>query len=111
MGIFDSANDLGVLGEYHYDGRGEDELTFFEDDIATGMRFAFNDAQSSEALVGLIWDRNTGGKFLNIEASRRIGNDWMLEMESRFLFGQSSSDPAFAISRDDYLELFLTYNF
>jgi hypothetical protein len=111
VGIFDSAIDLGVLGEYHYDGRGEDALTFFEDDIATGMRFAFNDAQSSEALVGLIWDRNTGGKFLNIEASRRIGNDWMLEMESRFLFGQSSSDPAFAISRDDYLELFLTYNF
>ncbi len=111
VGIFDSAIDLGVLGEYHYDGRGEDALTFFEDDIATGMRFAFNDAQSSEALVGLIWDRNTGGKFLNIEASRRIGNDWMLEMESRFLFSQSSSDPAFAISRDDYLELFLTYNF
>ncbi|MCK5498615.1 MAG: hypothetical protein KAI77_05405 [Gammaproteobacteria bacterium] len=111
VGIFDSVIDLGVLGEYHYDGRGEDALTFFEDDIATGMRFAFNDAQSSEALVGLIWDRNTGGKFLNIEASRRIGNDWMLEMESRFLFSQSSSDPAFAISRDDYLELFLTYNF
>ncbi len=111
VGIFDSVIDLGVLGEYHYDGRGEDALTFFEDDIATGMRFAFNDAQSSEALVGLIWDRNTGGKFLNIEASRRIGNDWMLEMESRLLFSQSPSDPAFAISRDDYLELFLNYNF
>ncbi|MEE9575334.1 MAG: hypothetical protein V3W03_04470, partial [Gammaproteobacteria bacterium] len=80
VGIFDSAIDLGVLGEYHYDGRGEDALTFFEDDIATGMRFAFNDAQSSEALVGLIWDRDTSGKLLNIEASRRIGNDWMLEM-------------------------------
>ena len=65
----------------------------------------------SEALMGLIWDRNTGGKFVNIEASRRIGNDWMLEIESRLLFSQSSSDPSFAISRDDYLELFLTYNF
>ena len=102
---------LGVLGEYHYDGRGEDALTFFEDDIATGMRFAFNDAQSSEALVGLLWDRDSGGKFLNIEASRRIGSDWLLEMEGRFLFDTSSSDPAFALSRDDYLELFLTYNF
>ncbi len=111
VGIFDSAIDLGVLGEYHYDDRGEDAFTFFEDDIATGMRLAFNDAQSSEALVGLLWDRDSGGKFLNIEASRRIGNDWLLEMEGRFLFDQSPSDPAFALSRDDYLELFLTYNF
>ncbi len=111
VGIFGSAVDLGLLGEYHYDGRGESAPTIFEDDIGTGMRLAFNDAQSSQVLMGLIWDRNTNGKFLNIEASRRIGNDWMLEIESRFLFDQSSSDPAFAISRDDYLELFLTYNF
>ncbi len=111
VGIFDSAIDLGVLGEYHYDGRGKDALTFFEDDIATGMRIAFNDAQSSEALIGLLWDRGSGGKFLNIEASRRIGNDWLLEIEGRFLFDMSPSDPAFAFSRDDYLELFLTYNF
>ena len=111
VGIFDSAIDLGLLGEYHYDDRGESAPTIFEDDIGTGMRIAFNDAQSSEALMGLVWDRNTGGKFLNIEASRRIGNDWLLEIEGRSLFSQSSSDPAFAISRDDYLELFLTYNF
>ncbi|MFB3116105.1 MAG: hypothetical protein ACE1ZH_01390, partial [Gammaproteobacteria bacterium] len=111
VGIFGSAIDLGVLGEYHYDGRGEDALTFFEDDIGTGMRFAFNDAQSSEALLGLIWDRDTRGKFLNIEASRRISDHWLLEMDAKFLFDQSPSDPAFAFSRDDYLELFLTYNF
>ena len=111
VGVFDSAIDLGVLGEYHYDDRGESATTIFEDDIGTGMRIAFNDEQSSQALMGLVWDRNTDGKFLNIEASRRIGNDWLIEMEARFLFNQSSSDPAFAISRDDYLELFLTYNF
>ena len=111
VGIFNSALDLGLIGEYHYDDRGEDALTFFEDDIATGMRFAFNDAQSSEALVGLLWDRDSAGKLLKIEASRRIGNDWLLEMEGRFLFDTSPSDPAFALRRDDYLELFLTYNF
>ena len=111
VGIFDSAIDLGVLGEYHYDDRGESAPTIFEDDIGSGMRFAFNDAQSSEVLMGLIWDRNTGGKFLNIEASRRISDHWLLEMDAKFLFDQSPSDPAFAFSRDDYLELFLTYNF
>ena len=111
VGIFDSAIDLGALGEYHYDNRGESAPTIFEDDIGTGMRLAFNDAQSSQVLMGLIWDRNTNGKFLNIEASRRIGNDWMLEIESRFLFDQSSLLKPFAFSRDDYLQMFLTYNF
>jgi len=111
VGIFDSAFDLGVLGEYYYDDRGKDAATIFQDDISAGMRLAFNDAQSSEILMGLVWDRDTGGKFLNVEASRRIGNNWLLEMQGRFLFDTSSSDPAFALSRDDYLELFLTYNF
>ena len=111
VGIFDSAIDLGVIGEYHYDGRDENALTFFEDDIGTGMRIAFNDAQSSEALIGIIWDRDTSGKFLNIEANRRIYDNWLMEMEGRFLFDQSRTDPAFAFSRDDYLQLFLTYNF
>ncbi|MGB1800285.1 MAG: hypothetical protein ACPHLK_05590 [Gammaproteobacteria bacterium] len=110
-GIFDSAIDLGVLGEYHYDDRGESAATIFEDDIAMGARFAFNDAQSSEALIGLVWDKNTGGKFFNIEASRRIGNNFLLEAQGRFFTNQKASDPAKALSQDDYIELFLSYNF
>ncbi|MCG8379969.1 MAG: hypothetical protein MI865_10920 [Proteobacteria bacterium] len=111
VGIFDTAVDLGVLGEYHYDDRGEDAPTIFEDDIATGARLAFNDAQSTEALFGLIWDRNTGGKFFNVEASRRIGESWLMELQGRFFFNQKTNDPAISFSQDDYIELFLTYNF
>jgi len=111
VGIFESAIDIGILGEYHYDDRGETLQTIFEDDIAVGARFAFNDAQSSEALIGLIWDRNTGGKFFNIEASRRIGNNFLLEVQGRFFTNQKASDPANVLSQDDYIELFLTYNF
>lgn len=111
VGIFDSAIDLGVLGEYLYDDRGTRATTIFEDDIGTGLRLAFNDEQSSQVLMGLIWDRGSGGKFANIEASRRLGNSWLLEMQMRLLFDQSASDPAFALNRDDYLELLLTYNF
>ena len=111
VGIFESAIDIGILSEYHYDDRGESLQTIFEDDIAVGARFAFNDAQSSEALIGLIWDRNTGGKFFNIEASRRIGNNFLLEVQGRFFTNQKASDPAKVLSQDDYIELFITYNF
>jgi hypothetical protein len=111
VGVFETAIDLGVLSEYHYDDRGESAPVTFEDDIAVGTRIAFNDTQSTETLMGIIWDRNTGGKFFNLEASRRIGDSWLLELQTRFFFGQADEDPAFAITRDDYIELFLTYNF
>ena len=111
VGILESAIDLGVLGEYHYDDRGEGAPTIFEDDIAAGMRLAFNDVQSTALLTGMALDRNTGGKFFNMEASRRIGENWLLELQTRFFFGQDKADPAFAFTRDDYLELFLTYHF
>lgn len=110
-GIFDSRMDLGVLGEYHYDDRDERATTLFNDDIGVGARLAFNDIQSTEALMGLFVDRDTGGKFFNIEASRRIGASWVLELQGRFFFDQSRTEPVFAISRDDYIELYLTYNF
>jgi hypothetical protein len=111
IGILDTAIDLGVLGEYHYDDRGKSALSIFEDDIGIGARLAFNDVQSSTALVGLVWDRDSGGQFFNLEASRRIGDSWLLELQGRFFFGQKRRDLAFSINRDDYSELFLSYNF
>lgn len=111
VGVFGSAMDVGLLGEYHYDDRGRNNFTIFEDDIAIGARLAVNDISSTEALVGIVWDRTTGGQFFNLEASRRIGESWLLEVQSRFFFDQKPVDPASTLSQDDYFELFLTYNF
>ncbi|MFT5351487.1 MAG: hypothetical protein ACI9MF_002310, partial [Gammaproteobacteria bacterium] len=111
VGLFESAIDLGVLGEYHYDDRGDAASTIFEDDIAIGARLAFNDAQSSDALIGLVWDRDSGSKFFSAEASRRIGNNWVIAFQARLLFEQAANDPAFSIRKDDYIELSLSYNF
>ena len=83
----------------------------FNDDLGMGARFAFNDAQSTAVLAGLIIDRNNGGKFINVEASRRLGESWLLELQGRFFMDISHSDPAYSFNRDDYMELFLTYNF
>tara|TARA_R110002072_G_scaffold297959_1_gene471308 strand:+ start:20562 stop:21758 length:1197 start_codon:yes stop_codon:yes gene_type:complete len=111
VGIMDTALDLGVLSEYHYDDRDGLSTSIYEDDIAIGARLAFNDVQSSEALIGLVWDRDNGGKFFNIEASRRLGDSWLLELQGRFFLNQKRNDLAFSVSRDDYTELFLSYNF
>ena len=101
--------DIGVLAEYHYDDRGKSLLTPFDDDIGIGSRIAFNDSQSSELLAGLIIDRETGGINMNLEASRRLGDSFLLELEARAFTGQSRSDPVFLLSRDDYVKFFLSY--
>ena len=111
VGIFETSMDLGVLGEYHYDDRGVSAPVLFQDDIGLGMRLAFNDIQSSQALIGLVCDRDSGAKFFNIEASRRFGQNWVLDLQARLLFDQSRNDPSFNFSRDDYIQLFLTFNF
>ena len=50
----DSDIDMGVIAEYLYDSRGQAALTPFEDDLMIGLRFAWNNVQSSELLAGVI---------------------------------------------------------
>ena len=76
VGIFDTAMDLGVIGEYHFDERGEAALSPFNHDVFVGSRLAFNDVPDTQILGGVVSDLNGNGYFLNIEASRRIGEYW-----------------------------------
>lgn len=74
---------LGFIAEYLWDSRGKEALTLFEDDIMGGLRLTFEDAQSTELLLGAIADRDTAEKFLNLEASRRLGERWKATIEAR----------------------------
>lgn len=110
-GIANTYADLGVLVEYHYDDRGENAPTVFEDDIAIGARLALNDAQSTEYLVGILVDQSSGGNSVSIEGSRRLTNNLFLELESRLFHDQDPEDLAYAITKDDFVRLNLFYNF
>ncbi len=111
VGILDTSADLGVIGEYHFDDRGESAPTPFEDDIMVGLRLALNDMQSTEALFGIISDLDTSGKSFNLEASRRIGENWMLELEARFFSNIPLNDAMFSFRNDDYLQIELARYF
>ena len=108
VGIFDTVLDLGVLSEYHYDDRGEDATSPFNNDVFAGSRLAFNDAQDTAILAGIAADLDGRSKFLNIEASRRLGDRWRIEAEVRVFWDVEGSDPFFAIRRDDYLQIELS---
>ncbi len=108
---FDSGLDIGIIAEYLYDSRGQRGQTFFQDDIMAGLRFGLNDTQSTEILAGVIFDRTNNTKFYNIEASRRLGDSFKLELEARFFSGADKNDFAFFFRQDSHIRAELRYYF
>lgn len=129
VGIFDSAMDLGWIGEYLYDSRGKDDpLAMFEDDWFVGWRLAFNDIDDSELLAGLIIDPSSSEKTFGMEYSQRLSDSVSLAIEGRTWFGGDKApdslqmalmelqagqqrDKLASLMNDDYVELNLTYYF
>ncbi len=105
VGVCNSASDLGLLMEYHYDDRDEAATTPFENDIFVGVRWMLNDVQSSELLAGAIVDADSQASFVSIEASRRLGQSWKMSLEARLLSGQDKQDRLYGLRNDDYIEL------
>ena len=111
VGILETATDLGVLLEYHYDERGEDSAAVFQNDLFAGARFAFNDAQSSEILAGGFFDLDRQNRSFRVEASRRLGQSFKLSGVMQIFDSIDENDLQFSFREDDYLELSLAYFF
>ncbi len=104
--------DLGLVIEYMYDTRGSKNLLApFQDDILVAARFAFNDVQSTEILAGIMFDRQNDSKFYNIEASRRLGDSFKIELEMRIFSAAPSTDASYSFREDDHIRLELGYYF
>ncbi len=121
VGAFGTRADLGLVVEYLYDERGDEAFdTFFEHDIALATRWALNDLSDTQALIGLTWDHEYRETIFTLEASRRLGETWLLLLEGRAFAGASDLDPdnpldpankGASVARDDYIELELTKYF
>ncbi|MCF8473812.1 MAG: hypothetical protein K9G26_03870 [Emcibacter sp.] len=110
-GLGGGDSDIGVLVEYLYDDRGANATTPFEDDIFTGMRWAANDINSTELLAGIILDLDTSAKFVNVEGSRRIGDNWKISVDARFFLGVPMTDIIYPFSRNDFFQIRLARYF
>ena len=112
VGIFESSADLGWLMEYLYDDRKELAPHSFEQDIFAGWRYAFNDADSSEILAGIIYDPETEEVVYSFEANKRLASDLKLNIEARVFDGGEALDAKTVIFQDeDYLQLELVKYF
>ena len=111
VGIADSAMDLGFVVEYHFSDKRIYENTIFDNDLATALRFVFNDIQSTEILAGLTTDADTQSIGSFIEASRRLGESWTLEAQVRTFHGAKENRPLYSFRFDNYAQLDLNYHF
>lgn len=118
--------DLGLIAEYLYDSRDFDAVTivpvtgfyissrfntFMNNDYMIGLRLAFNDEASSELLAGFIQDIDNRAAVFQLEASRRVGDNWKAELES-YIFVNASQDPLLNFLRkDSFFQLSLKYYF
>jgi hypothetical protein len=102
--IKESGADVGLLVEYSWDQRdvGPSPL---DEDVFVGSRMALNDVQSSELLAGVIVDTESATTALLVEASRRVGASWKVEVEGRAFLNVDQIDPFYAFRRDSYIEL------
>ena len=108
FGIDESGTDLGLLVEHLFDGRGGHAPGPLENDVFAGVRLAFNDEAGTDVLAGVIADAEGDATTLNLEASRRIGEHWKVEIEARAWTGVEGGDPMFPLHRDDYVQLTLS---
>lgn len=111
VGIAESNADLGLVTEYLYDDRDEEATSFFQNDVLLGLRLAMNDAQSSEALLGVIYDLDNREFMLSLETSRRLAHRWTASLEVRSFNRVDNNSPLASIAKDDFIQLDITRYF
>lgn len=109
--VADRGWDIGLLLEYHYDSRGADSLSAFENDLFLGGRFAANDTQDTQFVGGIVQDLNSPTHSLYFEASRRITDHINIEAESRLFNHVDEDDPLVPVEGDDYVQVGVNYFF
>ena len=82
VGFAGGRGDLGVIAEYLFDERGAEGPAVGQDDIALGLRYAFNDAANTTALLVALIDRASHEYLTTFEASSRLGERLKLTVEA-----------------------------
>jgi len=110
-GISESPADVGLIAEYLFDDRKDAATTPFENDLFLGARLALNDEASSELLAGMIVDLDNSSRVMSVEASRRLGDNWKLNLEGRFFSNIDNRDSLASFENDDFIQLELAWYF
>jgi hypothetical protein len=111
VNVASSGIDLGLIGEWAYDERGNEATTGFDNDLMAGARLAFNDAASTEVLAGVFQDLDSDGTALLLESSRRISDHWKITLDAFLLLESSRGDTFHDLRDDDNVQIEVAYYF
>lgn len=111
FGAFETDWDIGLLGEWLFDERGNRATNPFENDLFVGTRLAANDEASTDILFGVIQDLEEQSRTLFVESSRRLDDNWSLSVEGLILLDIDRDDVQDDTRRDSFLQIELSYNF
>ncbi len=76
-----------------------------DNDIAVGGRLTFNDVQNTNLLAFAAIDTRNGSTIVSAEGNRRIGSNWVVELEARFFVSPDQRDPLYSLRNDSYFQL------
>ncbi len=109
--LFEGNADLGLLAEFLYDGRDPATAppTPFDNDLFLGTRLALNDFYDSSLLAGAIIDLLDGSTSIRVEAERRLGDAWKLELESQIVVSAAAGNPLTIFKQDSFVQLRLSW--
>ena len=109
--IKETGIDLGIIGEYLFDGRGQDAPTIAQNDLLIGLRLALNDAASTDALLGVFVDLEGDGTIITLEANRRFGSSFKGTINFTAWSVSEPSSPLAAFDAEDNIRIELGYFF
>jgi hypothetical protein len=107
-GVGSSKMDLGLLGEWLYDDRGNSAATPMENDLFVGTRLALNDMNDTNILIGMIQDLSDDARFFFVESNRRFGDRIRVTLEGR-VQDLPLNDRFNSTKDDDFILLELAY--
>ena len=70
-----------------------------------GSRLALNDTQDTQVLLGAVVDLDDGSIAGLLEAERRVGEHYRIELESRFFVGIDTTNTLGAFEDDSFVTL------
>jgi hypothetical protein len=76
-----------------------------------GTRLSLNDEQNSQLLLGITVDLDTQATVVSFKGSRRIADNWKVELESRLFKNIPSTDILTGMRNDDYVQIRLVHFF
>jgi hypothetical protein len=104
---FNSDADFGFLMEHLYDGRDQlnAPISPFDNDLFIGMRYTFNDINDTNFLAGALTDLENESNGIRLEADRRIGNYWRVQVESQWFSNTREGTFNESVKDDDFTQL------